>query len=1037
MIETQSEDQFAKLLEAFKASLESTQTIIQTSGPESDRVDQALALAAFCGPFDLHRLVQFAPESEQPRLITELLNTTEGLTIKGRRRRLLAINTRRRILADVLKRPGQLEQLLDILPAAREDAEGRVLRKLLCGWRPDLRKLKTERLGTLCVALGWLQGLETVPDINGQSGLSWPEISQVQREQAHRARKAEIRSLLPNGMVGRKTDLRRLCEFVENPATASDIMIITGAGGIGKSTLVAALSATLAARKSPVPVLNFDFDRPSLDLVGPGLSLDLTRQLAQYLPGSVDRLSEARTLVREAFERRGGYSDHKESAETLSVSSMGEASLVIRHEIIDTAFADQPVLVLLDSFEVAAAQGHRAVSMLRDWLAALTYDIGMRSVRTLLIGRAAESIAEPLGVEERAIYRLGPLNQTDAMQLLRQSGLDERRATDAASSLGGNPLVLRLASRYLLEHPEASGKMTFGDENMNETLSQGVLYRRILNRIGYGDDDPLRKLAYPGLALRVVTPKLLNDVLAPIVLKNKHHDREKNKTLFERLAQQVWLVDRETAQRVRHRRDLREITLHLLRNDPVMLPLVNELHAKAIEYYTHARDPDLPAEQAQLELVYHRLMLLPRGEDLPTRDRRLVQVAMAGEFNELPPHAAALARFHSGHRTTTGELKLLPRAYQHRATAEAAWAAIDTGRPEDALTLYQDQRPAPVWYLTALHDTVNWGSYSDYLTRNHGDLDETEPTVQRRESIDEARSVIAFLHLWRGEFHKIASPDNTHPIPRLYQTGSPKLRAAAAWGIAALLERKFNHPGWNAMREMLRSTYKEDRKDALTAKAEARLWLLLWSAGHLTPEDRIPILAESLALSPELSHKLDRLWRGRPAISRTPNPVLKTDLSAPVAVLTGKLAREIESTFKDGLCRGDLEDAGLRPRDFLPGLMTELQPATRLALRSFVTDRERLDIFVHELHRGPNASLHNSAPRDLRREQWLKAASEGDGLRATLPLIDWYGRLGRLSEVCHLAAHLSDGRTSSSLHKLSNAWGMLETAFARESYSRR
>jgi hypothetical protein len=1036
MMETQSKAQTTELLESFKASLEAIGTTDQPGDPASDPVAWALALAALCGPFDVHRLVRFARESEHMMLVTELINRTEGLTVNGRRRRLLAITTRRRILADVLTRPDLMQSLLNTLPPAREDAQSRVLRKLLDGWRPDLRRLRAERLSTLCIALGWLQGLAPPRDANGQDGLPWPQIGEVQREQARRGRNAEIRSLLSGGVVGRESDLRNLLAFVDSPDTSSAIMIITGPGGVGKSTLVARLASALAARKHPTPVFNFDFDRPALDPVGPGLNLELTRQLARHLPHSADALSEARTLIRETFER-GGESDYKQSAETSSVSSSGEAGLLIGREIIGTEFTDQPVLVLLDSFEVAAAQGYAAVRALRDWLAVLTYDIRMRGVRTIVVGRAAESAADQLRVGESAIYRLGPLTPPNAIRLLKQSGLDEKRAIEAAGSLGGNPLVLRLASRYLREHSEVSGDALLEGGEINEALSQGVLYRRILNRVGTGDDDPLRKLAYPGLALRVITPGLLRDVLAPIVLKNSVHGVKENDELFERLAQQVWLVDQESERCVRHRRDLREITLRLLRNDPAMGPLVNELHSKAIAYYTHTRDPDLPADRARLELVYHRLMLLAPQEDLPASERSLINVTMVGEFDELPPHTAALARFHSGQRPSVRDLKFLPEVYQRDVTAEIAWAAIDTGRPEDALALYQDQQPVPVWHLTALHDTVKWHFPRHYLALKNRVRTTIEPSMQRRESIDEARAVTAFLHLWRGEFDEIASPDDeAFTIKRSSSAGTAHLRAAAAWGIAALLARKFEHPGWLAMREMLGPEFEHGQKDALTAKAEARLWLLLWSAGHLKPDDRIPILADSLALTPKFSSKLASLWDDVPNAHRSQEMRLemKIRMPAPIAILTGKLARNIENAIQYDQVnrRSNLEATGLHPADFLPGLMTELQPATRRLLRLFVANQHSPEDFARCLHRSPYAPLFDFAPSDLKPDQWLKAASEGDGLRATLPLIDWCGRLGRLSQVCGLAAELPGSEIRHSLRELAKAWGMLEGAYTRQ-----
>ncbi|MFL1391221.1 AAA family ATPase [Pseudomonas tritici] len=1020
-------------LAVFKASLKTIGMNDQFGDLDLNPINRALALAAFCGPFDMHRLVSFAPKSIRPILAKELIDQTESFTVNGRRRRLLSIALRRQILAATLSRPALLHTLLSTVPPAHDDAQGRTLRKLINGWRPELSRLSTERLGVLSIVLGWLQGLETPRNAEGTIGSPWPQVSQIQQEQVRRARKIEIHNLLAGGMVGRESESRALLAFADKPGNADQIMIVTGAGGVGKSTLVARLANTLTNRKQPTPVLNFDFDRPALDPMGPGLTLELTRQLARFLPKSADALAQVRTVVRESFESRGGQSEHKQSSEASSVSSSSEAAYLIGQEIIGTQLSQQPIVVLLDSFEAAATRGDEAVSAIRNWLATLSNQIGMYGVRTIIVGRAAESAANLLGVNESAVFELGPLSPENALRLLRQSGLDEKRSTLVASSQDGNPLILRLLSRYLQENPQIAGNALLDEDEINQPLSQGVLYRRILNRIGNGKNDPLRKLAYPGLALRVITPGLLRDVLSPIVLNDKHQDATQTTELFQRLAQQVWLVDKESERCVRHRRDLRAITLRLLRNDPEMASQVNQLHEKAVEYYTHTNDPDLPAGRARLEQVYHRLMLLAPGEDLPTSERSLIQVAMAGEIDELPAHAAALVRLHTGLRTTPNDLQFLPATYRRQAIAEIAWAAIDKGRPEDALALYHPQRPVPVWHLTALHDTVEWDVPLNHLALNNRPTSDTALDTQRRESLDEAIAVTAFLHLWRNEFDKIASPtDELSWRKRNSRTGTARLRAAAAWGIAALLESRFEHPGWQAIREMLGPEFLFPPKDALVANAEARLWLLLWSAGHLKPGDRIPILASSLAPTPELSYKLSRL-RGGPGIGQELHSLLKINPTDRVAVLTGRFARNIEKVINEHQLnrQSDLEAAGLSPRDFLPGLMTELQPATRRLLLLAITNKTTRKRLIPYLSKYMGSSFYNFTPYDLKSARWLKTASEGNGMGAILPLLEWCGRLGNTSTLCRITSKLADPDIQQSLRDLAQAWHLLETACAR------
>ena len=131
---------------------------------------------------------------------------------------------------------------------------------------------------------------------------------------------------------------------------------------------------------------------------------------------------------------------------------------------------------------------------------------------------------------------------------------------------------------------------------LSEGQIQGYLYRRILNHI---QDEEVRRLAYPGLVLRRVTPGIIQNVLAKPceVLVT---DESAAQDLFDRLAAEVTLVQFEEGALV-HRRDLRRIMLPLLL-DSAEGGTARQIEDAAIRYYEAM---DGSAERA--EEIYHRL----------------------------------------------------------------------------------------------------------------------------------------------------------------------------------------------------------------------------------------------------------------------------------------------------------------------------------------------------------------------------------------------------------------------------------------------
>src|SRR5262249_55901546 len=125
----------------------------------------------------------------------------------------------------------------------------------------------------------------------------------------------------------------------------------------------------------------------------------------------------------------------------------------------------------------------------------------------------------------------------------------------------------------------------------------GRLYeRRVLDHVRNQD---AAKLAWPGLVVRRLTMDIARTVLAPIC--GLAPDRVRD--AFEALAREVWIVEREGPDVLKHRADLRSRTLPLMRlHNQALFDRIADVIA---EYYSH---PERRTEANRPEWIYHRLL---------------------------------------------------------------------------------------------------------------------------------------------------------------------------------------------------------------------------------------------------------------------------------------------------------------------------------------------------------------------------------------------------------------------------------------------
>lgn len=1010
------EDALSKRLAALDERLAAQRAPGRTTfSTKSQELVANIALANF---FDLGQVARLVAPGEREALVAHLTDISELVSETGNLYRRLFIGPRRQTLGALMADKGLTRKVLEHYKPAKNDLEGQFAAQLLRGWQPQLSMLSTAELQSLAVVAGWFQAL---PSADVQ--VEMPDARLVQVEIANRTREQELQTLLGDGLIGRESELRDLQLFASDPQSARCIKIISGEGGIGKSSLLAALTQALSAIQPPMLIVHFDFDRPSLDPEGAGLSLELTRQLTRYLPDAQRLFSEFRSHLKRAFRERAGSRYDMGSTREHALSSSMESSSSARSIIHQFQLHERPILLILDTFEMLAGRGDQAVRALAEWLDIACYDYGMQGMRVLVAGRAAENMAQPLLGWTAERFALKPLAPHHACALLVREGLGRPTALRVAKVLDGNPLVLRLVGRYLTAHPEHIEGFVKEAAGLDEALGQGILYSRILNRIGNGESDPLRKLAYPGLILRVVTPGLLQDVLAPNVL-GAELGNDEVETLFKRLRQQAWLVDEQSERLVRHRKDLRKVTLELLRKDPLLGPLAQMLHREVIEYLLEGCDPDLSAEQASQEIVYHRLMTLQSPSQLDQQEQPLVKQAMDGDFAELTPYAAALARAYCQMPPLPEDLAVLPGELGRVATAEFAWALIDSDRPERTLEL-STPGFAPVWWLTAQHDLVRWDVPAATKTLAKFDKAFRGIPSSSREHHQHAFAVSSFLMLWRQEFLSIPTPTE---ILRTLENrrGLRKagwLRAMVAWGIGALRQGKNVDHEWAVMYSFLKHTADDS---PLAAYEKARLWLLLWAAGHAGNDDAFVVHGDALSLDSNSLSKLDRLCDVVPGsyeLRTCLRKIRSQDIELEeVSLYTRQLADAITQCQANRL--GFFMIAGFSPNDLLSGLMGELRAPTRQLIRAALADPAQRQTAYQ--HFNKMFAEGHGKPAKLKSDMWFTKHWKDSGNRVLFPFVEWLGRLRLASEVCSMFEQICTGASSRQFHQLTQAWRQVE-----------
>jgi hypothetical protein len=587
--------------------------------------------AALLGAFNPIELVGPLDENFKIEALTALGNECSEVVDPANTRWQLKPDTRRRILK-ALDGEGQLADV--IARAAPPDDFGKALAGVLGG---GLSIPHNATLGVLGAIKSALQFAAPLVSVSAQQG-------ELERVVASRELDAAIQSLVPLGLIGRDDLLAKLDRFAAGEGRQT--VVVSGAGGSGKSALLAEFLRRNQATALPRPVIWFDFDRAALLQVEPvDLMGELARQLSLALPQHRDVLLAFRDDVER---RRVAGRELSEQAFSGAATERSVLWALWDRQGLPTLLQDSQTILILDTIEELLVQDDGRAEVLFEWLDELKTSalIGARIIISGRAGSELDAVAQRLDAEPVLV---GELDATTGSRLLRVLLGDRADAVGGGNiyslvqRYGGNPLTLTILARYLKEADATAPRELLseaGNADFDRQYAQHALYRRIISRIRTDDPD-LVKLAHPGLVLRRVTPGLIREVLAgPCGLGPVSPERAS--ALFDGLRGQIWLVERgDTPQSLVHRRDVRRSMFRAMNGAATEAALA--IHQAAALYYDRGQDEAIGATEQSVEALYHRAFCGPK-DALEDHELMILANRIGADIRDLPEREQARAR---------------------------------------------------------------------------------------------------------------------------------------------------------------------------------------------------------------------------------------------------------------------------------------------------------------------------------------------------------------------------------------------------------
>lgn len=599
--------------------------------PARDAYGALYKKAAVLSYFEPTAIRSSQAEEKTTELFDLLADSNLRTDASGQNRWILDVPVRKKILRQLGSRDDVLRTLHSIEHRPKDITQIMLEQYLLGEAKPLELQNRHELIASLEIATWFDKVLEEVPG--------------PQRVRRHLDRTdllAPFQRLAGEHFRGRETELNKLGDYVGVLDASSTFeaakrgfrsifnieekppLMIHGPGGIGKSSLIARfiLNHAYLDESQRFPFVYIDFDRPGILAEEPTtLLLEAAQQLSIQYP---DERSHLEALHREWHQAlssmTGKGSTSRSGLENRFAEQLGRL-LSTMH------LNEKPLLFVLDTFEVVQHRGQRFVKTIGDFLQVLQRSWPL--LRTVVVGRAPVN-AFPFRVD---LYPLGDLDEQATCGFLETHGIAPSLAKKWATRLGGNPLTLRLAMEVWNQMGEEGLKGIDREKlflfKLKPHKIQGQLYQRLLDHIKDGD---VRKLAHPGLVLRRITPALIQHVLA-IPCQLQVSTPEQAEDLYERLKQDVTLVETDSDGILRHRADVRQVMVQNLADDKP--DLVTDIHQRAVAYYQQYGTT--PIERA--EELYHRLALGDPSEVLDARWMEGVAGHLTSAVEELDAQA--------------------------------------------------------------------------------------------------------------------------------------------------------------------------------------------------------------------------------------------------------------------------------------------------------------------------------------------------------------------------------------------------------------
>jgi hypothetical protein len=798
-----------------------------TAGPDA----KTLLRAALSGHFLPNEVSGTGAEKESVAL-GDLLSLSETVVMPHGRAWRLRADVRRQTLLEAHS-SGALSSALHDFAAPPGDTAGDILRRALAKELLDPERMPLSDLEPLAQVVEWLAGTSLGGDL--------PKLAEVRRIQQRRELIEPFLTLVGRSrsnptdasrdrFVGRETETERLRAYVGivppdrlldyvkrslnslwasvgTGSGASEPLLVEGAGGAGKSTLIAKFILDHALIPGlRLPFVYLDFDRATITPREPlQLLIDIALQMAVWLPEADEPLRLFRHELRRRIEQQAHSLAHKDR-ERLTRSELSGLCQQFRSIVEAVNNGRAPVILLLDTFEIVQ-YSEEAVEGVRALLDALRQPAGRpwNNLRIVVAGRGKISDLET-SLLPLAVGRL-TVRATEQLISLRndldQLGLTKAQVAALARPLSDSPLDVVTITRWIkqnrdnaagliediLHDPDMAPGSEGSPSEIVEARVSALLMERMIKHIA---DKHIRRLALPGFVVRAISPDVIREVMIPAgAAYASASEAEKSREvpaerLFTRLERERWLVRRH-GPLLRHRPEVRRAMLRLMRRrDRASFFATNEM---AIDFFRRRMDED---RTARAEAIYHLLLAeVPRIEEADLLWRPEVGSILAGAVDDLSGPAQDYLRIRLGRSYRLQALVDQSSTVLHSVISSLGSRLLKRLSPDDCLQLLVD-RPevfdialATGLYAEALYRGGHWNNLIE-----QGAQDLRYHIATFREWI-EAGSSQASPHLFR-QFVRLSTRDPS--LDRHWAEAVPmltdmldRLSDADFWDVAAFI----------------------------------------------------------------------------------------------------------------------------------------------------------------------------------------------------------------------------------------------------------